>query len=84
MGQRSSKTKVITGEVENSKIFVELRAECTLGGFWRACRRRPNLAVGDAVCNNLKWLVETTELKRGVYSQAILQWQGIVFILKGR
>ena len=73
MGQRSSETKVTSGEVENSKILVELCACGTLGQFWRACRRRPNLAAGDAACDNSKWLVETTKLKRGVYSQAILQ-----------
>ena len=84
MGQKSSKTKVTTGEVENLEIFVELCAEGTLSEFWRACRRRPNLAVGDAACNNLKWLVETTKAKRGVHTQAILQCQVAVFNLKGR
>ena len=84
MGQRSSETKVTTGEVENGKILVLLCAGDTFGKFWRACRRRPNLAVEDAACNNLKWLVETTKPKRGVYSQAMPQWQEVVFILKGR
>ena len=73
MGQRLNKSKVTTGEVENVKILGLLCVGGTLGEFWRACRRRPNLAVGDAACGNLKWLVETTKLKRGVYSQAILQ-----------
>ena len=76
--------KVAHGEVKNDKNLLELCAGDTFGKFWRACRRRPNLAVGDAACDNLKWLVETTKLKRGVYSQAILQWQGLLFILKGR
>ena len=73
MGQRLNKTKVTTGEVENVKFLGLLCVGGTLGQFWRACRRRPNLAVGDAACNYLKWLVETTKPKRGVYSQAILQ-----------
>ena len=60
-------------EPKISKILLELCTEGTLGQFWRACRRRPNLAVGDAACGNLKWFVETIKLKRGVYSQAILQ-----------
>ena len=73
MGQKLNKSKVTHGEVENVKILGLLYAGSTLGEFWRACRRRPNLAVGDAACGNLKWLVETTKPKRGVYSQAILQ-----------
>ena len=48
MGQRLNKSKVAHGEVKNDKIFGLLCAEGTLGEFWRACRRRPNLAVGDA------------------------------------
>ena len=72
MGQRSSGSKVTTGEVENVKILGLLCVKGTLALFWRACRRRTNLAVGDAVCNKLKWLVQTIKLKRGVYSQAIL------------
>ena len=62
MGQKSSGTKVAHGEVEYVKIFGLLCVGGTLGQFWRACRRRPNLAVGDAACDNLKWLVETTNL----------------------
>ena len=84
MGQRSNGLKVTVGEAKHLKIFGLLCVGDTFDKFWRACRRRPNLAVGDAACGNLKWLVETTKPKRGVYSQAILQWQGVVFILKGR
>ena len=84
MGQRSGKSKVAHGEVKKCKILGLLCAEDTFGKIWRPCRRRANLAVGDAACDNLKWLVETTKPKRGVYSQAILQWQGGVFILTGR
>ena len=40
------------------KILLELCTEGTLGQFWRACRRRPNLTVGHAACDYLKWLVE--------------------------
>ena len=73
MGQRSRGSKATHGEVENVKIVGSFYAESTLGEFWRACRRRPNLAVGDAAYADLKWLVKTTKPKRGVYSQAILQ-----------
>ena len=33
---------------KNCKILAQLCAESTFGAFWRACRRRPNLAVGYA------------------------------------
>ena len=66
----TQKAQGVRPEMQNFGFFC---AEGILGQFWRACRRRPNLAVGDAACNNLKWLVETTKPKRGVYSQAILQ-----------
>ena len=48
MGQRSRGTKVAHGEVKNGEILLQLCAEGTLGEFWRACRRRPNLTVRDA------------------------------------
>ena len=84
MGQRSRGNKVTSHEVKNCKILVLLCAGGTLGQFWRACRRRPNLAVGDAAYDDLKWLAETTKPKQGVYSQAIFQWQATFFILMGR
>ena len=40
--------KVTHGEVEFLKILGRLCAESTIGQFCGACRRRPNLAVGDA------------------------------------
>ena len=58
MRQRSNKSKVTHGEVENVKILDLLCTEGTLTLFWRACRRRTNLAVGYAAWV-YTWLVET-------------------------
>ena len=45
-----ARSRVVHGEVEKCKIFVQLCAGGALGQFWRACRRRTNLAVGYAAC----------------------------------
>ena len=86
MGQRSRGSKVTHGEMKKCKILGLLCAEGTLGEFWRACRRRPNLAVGDAALRqgdaHMACRDDLTE--RGVYSQAIFHGPALFFNLMGR
>ena len=86
MGRRLNKLKVAIGEVENSKILVELCAGDTFGQFWRACRRRPNLAVGDAALRqgDAHMACRDDLIRRGVCSQALRHGPALFFNLMGR
>jgi len=71
---------------ENCKILAQLCAESTFGAFWRACRRRPNLAVGYAALwqEDVHMACRDDLIERGVYSQAILHGPALFFNLMGR
>ena len=71
-----SGVKVVHDEVEDVKILVLLCTEGALALFWRACRRRTNLAVGYAACNDLKWLVETVNSEHAVGTATFSPWPG--------
>ena len=68
------------------KILAQLCAEGTFGEFCRACRRRPNLAVGDAALRQgeLNMACRDDLIDRGVYSQAIFHGPALFFNLVGR
>ena len=69
-----------------SKILVQLCAAGTFGQFCRACRRRPNLAVGYAALRqgDAHMACRDDLIGRGVYSQAIFHGPALFFNLMGR
>ena len=70
---------------KNCKILVQLCAEGTLGEICRACRRRPNLAVGYAAlwqgCIHMACRDDLTE-PRGL-APSNIPWAGVVLQFDG-